>query len=353
MSPKLESLLAAADQCAASDLLLHEDRPALLRISQEWREIEGGNLETSVLEDLWREVGAAPGALEHDAALNSVTGRYRVNCFRQLGKRGAALRRVRNEVPPLDQLDLPAELLQRWLTRKGGLILVCGPTGSGKSTTLAASLSWLNDTEALHVVTIEDPVEFIFTDRSSRFTQRELGIDTHSFSEGLRRALRQSPDVILIGEIRDSETAISAMQAAETGHLILSTLHVNRAADAMERLEYLVGDKDRQLLRALLSGELIGVVCQRLIPALDGGIAVALEYFSNQGLVSKLLLEARTEELTDLIEQGDGREALSFNRSLKQLVTAGRISNQVALSHSPAPEELQRMLRGISSGSRG
>ncbi|HEY5791833.1 MAG TPA: ATPase, T2SS/T4P/T4SS family [Chthoniobacterales bacterium] len=350
----LASLLAAAETSAASDLLLHEGRPARLKIAREWREIEGDPVDAAILDEIWRETQAPADAREYDAALASPAyARFRVNCFRQLGKRGAALRRVRTEIPPMEELHLPADLLRAWLRRRSGVILVCGPTGSGKSTTLAACLSWLNRTSALHVVTLEDPVEFVFADQGCRFTQRELGIDTGSFAGGLRSALRQSPDAILIGEIRDSETTLSAMQAAETGHLILSTLHVNRAAEAVERLEYLAGDRDRPLLRALLAANLIGVICQRLIPANDGTTTAALEYFSNQGLVGKLLLEARTAELTDLVEQGDGREALSFNQSFRRLVSDGTLTAETALAHSPAPAELQRIFRGISGGSRG
>lgn len=349
----LDSLLAGADACGASDLLLHEGRTPRLKVAREWREMETAAVDTATLDELWAAVEAPKDCHEFDAALNSAAyGRFRVNCFRQLNRRGAALRRVQTAIPDMGELHLPTELLQAWLQRRDGVILICGPTGSGKSTTLAAALSWLNQTTARHVITLENPVEFVFSDQGCRFTQRELGIDTADFAGGLRSALRQAPDVIFIGEIRDGETALSAMQAAETGHLILSTLHVTRAAEAIERLEFLVGENDRSLLRALLAANLIGIICQRLVPTESGETTVVLEYFSNVGLVQKLLQDTRTAELADLVERGNGRDAQSFNQAFRQLVDRGILSTETALSHSPDPGELQRILRGISGGGR-
>ncbi len=166
------------------------------------------------LSALRRACGATEEAKDHDSSFTSAEGiRFRVNLLRQLGRHAAVLRRIRSDIPDLETLGLPAEVLREWIARKSGLVLICGPTGSGKSTTLASCLEWMNQALCRHVVTIEDPIEYLFANRQCLFTQREVGIDTPSFAEGLRRSLRQSPDVILVGEIRDAETAMTAAQA--------------------------------------------------------------------------------------------------------------------------------------------
>ena len=252
----------------------------------------------------------------------------------------------------METLGIPAELLRDWITRPSGLILVCGPTGSGKSTTLASSLQWLNENVSRHVITIEDPIEYIFSNRMALFTQREVGIDTPSFAEGLRRSLRQNPDVILVGEIRDAETAMTAIQACETGHLVLATLHSSNCVDAIERLQLLFPPAARDSVRRTLSGQLLGILCQRLLSGLRAGVVVAAEYFSNIGAMRKYIADGKMPDLVYAIGRSDPRSAQSFLASVSQLVQTQRVSEEVAVASSDNPQELLRALRGISSSSQ-
>jgi len=346
----LESICAAAEQCGASDVLLHQGRVPFVRMGGRLVALEASCLDRSFFEDLWRQVGAGENVLDFDTSFVSEGGvRFRVNLLTSLGRRGAVLRRIPAEIPVLDSLGVPSEVLQEWGGSRSGLILVCGAAGSGKSTTLAALLDWMNSTVARHVVTIEDPIEFAFTDRQCLFTQREVGIDTPSFGEGLRRALRQNPDVIFIGEIRDAGAATTALQASETGHLVLATLHSATAPEAVERLETLFPPEARDGIRRTLAAQLLGILCQKLLPAVDGSQALAVEFLTNVGAPTKYLAEGRIPELADAINRGDGHTTRGFLSSLASLVRDGRLNEDTALSAASSPQELQRILRGVVS----
>ena len=259
------------------------------------------------------------------------------------------MRPIKTQIPSLEELGLPVDLLISWLQHSSGLVLVTGPTGSGKSTTLASCLNWLNHHEARHIVTIEDPIEYLFEPVLGIFTQREVGIDTTSFAEGLRRSLRQSPDVILLGEIRDSASAITALQAAETGHLVLATLHSSNVLDSLERLARLFEVRERDGVLQVLSQQLVGILCQRLVVGEPEGRAVVVEHFENHAVTRKWILEGKFRELADLVGRGDNPANAPFLKSLVALVRAGRISEATALQCAANPHELQRELRGISA----
>jgi pilus retraction protein PilT len=352
-SETMEALCKAAEAYEASDLLLHEGRPPLLRISGSLRMLEFAPLQRAFFEALRKACGAVEDAKDYDSSFTSAEGvRFRVNLLRQLGRQAAVLRRIRSDIPDLETLGLPAEVLRDWITRKSGLVLVCGPTGSGKSTTLASCLEWMNQVLCRHIVTIEDPIEYLFTNRQCLFTQREVGIDTPSFAEGLRRSLRQTPDVILVGEIRDAETAATAAQASETGHLVLSTLHSSNCTDAIERLQFLFPAPSRDGIRRTLAAQLLGVLCQRLLPGTDGGMIVAAEYFSNIGVMRKYIVDGKMAELTDAIARSPAESAQSFVVSISKLVIDRLVSEEVAASSSDNPQELTRALRGISSSAQ-
>jgi pilus retraction protein PilT len=349
----MESLCKAAEAYEASDLLLHEGRPPLLRISGGLTALESAPLDGAFFNALRRACGAAEDAKDHDSSFTSAEGiRFRVNLLRQLGRHAAILRRIRSDIPDLETLGLPAEVLREWIARKSGLVLICGPTGSGKSTTLASCLEWMNQALCRHVVTIEDPIEYLFANRQCLFTQREVGIDTPSFAEGLRRSLRQSPDVILVGEIRDAETAMTAAQASETGHLVLSTLHSSSCTDAVERLQFLFPAPSRDGVRRTLAGQLLGILCQRLLPAIGGGMIVAAEYFSNVGAMRKYIVDGRTADLADGINRSSAETARSFISSISKLVIDQLVSEEVATAAADNPQELSRALRGISSSAQ-
>jgi twitching motility protein PilT len=352
LSPLLEDLLRAAVESGASDLILHSGRVAMARVEGQLVPVESASMTDADLDTLWAACGAEAGAKDFDAGMTTAAGaRFRVNLLRHLGSRAAVLRRIRSDVPPLESLGLPVELLREWAVRKSGVVLVSGPTGSGKSTTVASILGWLNDTAPRHIVTIEDPVEFVFKPQQALFTQREVGIDTPSFAEGLRRSLRQNPDVIFLGEIRDAESALTAIQAAETGHLVFATLHASTCADVISRLELLFAEEDREGIRRTLAGQLLGVLCQRLLPARDGSRCLLCEYFSNIGSSRRIIAEGRMEDLQDFVSRGDPRNARSFSTSMVELIRLGQIEEATALENSDRPQELLRLLRGIHSSS--
>jgi len=334
----------------ASDLILHEGEPLALRINGAIARVDAESVAPEVFDALWTACGGAPETLDRDAAfLSASSERFRVNLFRNLGRRGAVLRHIRSEIPELDNLGVPAPLLREWLTRQSGIILVTGPAGSGKSTTLAACLEHINESSSRHIVTIEDPIEFVFRDNASVFTQREVGIDTATFSDGLRQALRQAPDVLFIGEIRDPDSAVATIHASETGHLVLATIHGSDTADALERMSQLLPEAERRMLSRVFAAQLVGVLAQRLLPTLSGGYRLAVEYFANVGAARTYIEENRPGGLRDLVERSPDDTARSMLNSIAALCQSGEVSEAVALSSVDRPNELSRLLRGITS----
>jgi twitching motility protein PilT len=255
--------------------------------------------------------------------------RFRVNGFRQRGAISFAFRVIPSEIPSFDQLHLPAGV-RRLAAEHRGLILVTGATGSGKTTTLAAMLDHINRTRRQHIVTIEDPIEILHADRGCIVNQREIGLDTVSFEQALRRVLRQDPDIILIGELRDTETAHTALQAAESGHLVFSTLHTIDAAESLGRMIEFFPPAKQQQIRSILAGTLRGVVSQRLIPSIAGGRVPAVEVMVTNARIQDLIRENRPDEITDAIEAGEYYEMQSFSSSLIELVLDGSIERGVA-----------------------
>ena len=255
--------------------------------------------------------------------------RFRVNGFRQRGAISFAFRVIPSEIPSFAKLGLP-QGVHRLAEERRGLVLVTGATGSGKTTTLASMLDHVNRTRRQHIVTIEDPIEILHPDRGCIVNQREVGLDTQSFESALRRVLRQDPDVILIGELRDTETAHTALQAAESGHLVFSTLHTIDAAETIGRMiEYFPPAKQQQI-RSILAGTLRGVVSQRLLPRADGGRVPAVEVMVTNARIQDLIRENRPDEITDAIAAGEFFEMKSFAQSLIELVLRGDVDRDVA-----------------------
>jgi pilus retraction protein PilT len=346
---ELNLLCRSAVAANASDLLLHEGAVPRIRVAGAVQPLGDTRLLPSDFDRFWAEWHADPDCLDHDTSYISADNfRFRVSLLRQLGRRAAVLRWIRSDVRSIEDLALPAPLLDEWISRRNGIILVTGPTGSGKSTTLAACLERLNQSAALHIVTIEDPIEFVFTPRLSVFTQREIGIDTPGFAEGLRHALRQSPDVIFIGEIRDSDSAATAVHAAETGHLIRATVHGAGAADAIERVERLFPVAERESLRKVFAAQVIGVFAQRLLPAKQGGVIPAVEFFTNIGATRNYIERNRLGELSNFIDRSDGSSAAGLMQNIAALCRAGLVTEEAASAAVDSPAELSRVLRGIS-----
>ena len=347
----IELYCRAADEYKASDLILHVGEPPIVRVSGSVTPMEAPPLSLPDMMAFRAYCDVPKEATDHDASFVSAGGiRFRVNFHRQLGEEAAVLRRITGTPPDIDALGVPSGILKKMAGRRSGIIIVSGPTGSGKSTTLAALLEWVNKNMERHIITIEDPIEFVFHRDRSLFTQRAVGLDTPSFAEGLRRSLRQAPDIILVGEIRDALTASVALQAAETGHLVLTTLHASDVGEVLERLMAFFPAGEREGHLHVLSGQLLCVLCQKLLPGCDGGMVLACEYMTNEGFATEAIREGDISTLRDLLSTADEKESRDFLRSLHLLVSAGILSEEVALSAATHPAELRRKLRGIETG---
>ncbi len=271
-------------------------------------------------------------------------GRFRGNAFFQKNAVGIALRAISAEVKTIAELNLPP-ILEMFARKKQGFFLVVGPVGHGKSTTLASMVDLINSERAEHIITIEDPIEYLFHSKKSIIDQREAGIDTKNFKTGLQTAFRQDVDVIMIGEMRDLETISAAVTAAETGHLVLSTLHTNNASQTIDRIiDSFPGDQQSQI-RIQLAGSLLGIFSQRLVPRVSGGLIPAYELLINNNAVSSLIRERRTYEIDVVIETGTKDGMIDMNRCLMDLVRKGEITADNALSYSFSPKGLERMLQ--------
>ena len=346
----LESLCESCLQAGASDLFLREGTTPFIRLGDQLIGIETEPTHEELFNYLWSVCGAKPEASDHDASFVTRSGlRFRVNLHRQLGVRGAVLRNIKTNIPSMEELGLPVALLQKWFSRPSGLILVTGSTGTGKSTTMAAGLEWLNQTATRHIITIEDPVEYLFQENLCRFTQREVGADTPTFAEGLRRALRQSPDIILLGEIRDAASASTALQAAETGHLVLASLHSSSAAEAVERLHRIFSPEEREDASALLAAQLVGVFTQQLLPGLNKKLFLVGEHFENQAATRQWIRKGGGTELVDFMQNSQSPENQSMTTSLVQAYRDGNVSHEAALAAAPVVDEFRRASMGISS----
>ena len=294
--------------------------------------------------DTWRATGSTDAALHLDGL-----GRFRLNAYRQLGEPAVVLRRISQEAPSLDALELPAESLKKLASRKRGLILVTGIAGSGKSTTLGGMIQHMNESIERHIVTLEDPVELLFSEKRCVISQREVGTDCPNFREGLRHALRQSPDVILIGEMRDSETVTAALDATETGHLVMSTLHTVNAPQTVERILSFYPSEQHVQVRQRMADNLAGVLSQRLIPRSGGkGMIPAFELMLSTPHIRELLAEGNIGEIGRVIESGTERGLISFNMCLRRLVQERKADVNDALAASDRPEELILALRGFT-----
>ena len=356
---KMEDLLIEMVERDASDLFIKAGSPPNLRIdgaivSMDYSDLSPVDTEgfaKSIMSEIqWRTFNEVP---EIDLALGvSGLGRFRVNCFRQRSSIGMVFRHISNPEFSFDDLNLPT-VVRELAERKRGLTMVTGMTGAGKSTTLAAMINHINDTRKCHIITVEDPIEFLHQDKTAIVNQREVGSDTMNFRDALRHVLRQSPDVILIGEMRDLETIQTAVMASETGHLVFSTLHTTDATQTIERvINYFPAYLHNQI-RMELSLCVNGIICQRLLPHKTGhGRVPALEIMVNTPTIKKLLLEGRTLEIIKHISDGEYYGMQTFNQSLVGLLQANKIAYEVALTFATSPEELRLSVEGLETGTR-
>ena len=359
MTIKLEDLLRIMVQEGASDLILKTGGLPAIRQGGVVRFISDQALPAeflrsyvdklvgkSRLED-FKEHGSIDRALSIDGI-----GRFRCNVFRQGGQLSMVFRHVKKDIPSFKDLHLPIDPLKRLCELRRGLVLATGVAGSGKSTTLASMIESINRHNARHIITIEDPIEFQYEDKQSIVSQREIGTDAPDFHQAMRQALRQAPDVILIGEMRDRETVEAAINAAETGHLVFSTLHTVNAVQTVERIIAFFEPHQHALIRLQLALNLAGVISLRLISLRDGsGLLPACELLINTPTVRDYLNEGRTRELPKALAEGQYYGTMTFNQSLIRLYEAGNITYEDALANSDNPDELKLQMRGISKGS--
>ena len=349
MNPALIHLIRDAFSGGATDVFLVADEAPRIRVGGDVEVLHPGPIPASGIEEFWHACGVDPEQHhEADVSWRIPEGRrLRVNLYHTLGRTAAVLRPIRNDVPGLADLGLPADLLQSWLQRRYGLILVTGPTGSGKSTTVASCLHWINRHMARHIVTLEDPIEYLFENDRSFFSQREIRQDSDSFATALRSALRQSPDVLFLGEIRDAETAVTALQAAETGHLVISTLHSSSVVETIDRFAHLIRSESSGALN-LLASQLVGIISQQLLPRLGGGLFPALEYLQNEAATRRWILEHKLPELQDHLHKSGSRDNCSLLSYLVESVKQGFLDTDTARSACPRPQDFDRAMRGIS-----
>ena len=359
MSIDFLEVVGKAIESGASDVILKTGSPPALKLTgrvvfQGSDALSPENM-AGILQTVApaRSLEALHESGDADFAWQSPAGiRFRVNAFRQCGEASLVMRRVSSSVPSFVDLHLPEGPLEKLAGLSRGLVFVTGVTGSGKSTTLASIVEHVNTHRDDHVITLEDPVEYRFSDRRCLIQQREIGMDTQSWITGLRSAMREAPDVVLIGEIRDQETMEAALAAAETGHLVLSSLHTLNAIQTVERALTFFPPSQHQLVRYMLSTLLEGVVSQRLLPNASGsGMVPAVEILLGTPRVRELLRNGQSADLEQAIEEGAGHYGTcSFNQSLRSLLEADLISIEDALRASDRPDDLKLALRGVVRG---
>ncbi|HVX56165.1 MAG TPA: type IV pilus twitching motility protein PilT [Candidatus Saccharimonadales bacterium] len=350
--PRIEILLDEVVKKKASDLHLQVGLPPILRIDGSLTPVPGADVldeeavETlvfSILDEDQKQVLLKDKEFDFSFAYGDL-GRFRVNAFHERGNLAAAMRLIPNDILTIEQLGLPA-VVNKFADYPRGLVLVTGPTGSGKSTTLASLVQKINQEKALHIITIEDPIEYTHKSQKSVVVQREVHYDTYSFSAALRSALREDPDVVLIGEMRDLETIASAITIAETGHLVFATLHTNSAAQSIDRMIDVFPPHQQPQIRAQLANILMAIVSQRLIPAIGGGRIAAAEILTATPAVRNIIREGKSHQLEAVIQTGAEFGMQSMDKTLVSLVHAGTITYDEARNFAVDLDELDRLMR--------
>ncbi|MCP4591584.1 MAG: PilT/PilU family type 4a pilus ATPase [bacterium] len=360
VAARMDKYFRSVVKMRASDLHLKAGTEARVRLDGRIRSLQTEPFTSQVLEEMLREI-LSPEQLaafeEHgacDFARQVGENRFRINAFRQRGLTSVAARRIPKEILSYAELNLPV-VLERLADHRQGLILLTGITGSGKSTTIASMIQQINEQRACHIVTIEDPIEYVYEDRKAFVNQREIGLDVADFHSALKYLMRQDPDVVLIGELRDHETFAAALQAAESGHLCFGTIHASSCAGAITRMLELFPEDARALVRSSLEFNLQAIICQKLLPGdqEDVPLIPAVEIMIANSTVRKLIGEGRDKDINGVIKNSYNEGMIDFTESLRRLVETEMISAKVAYEHAPNPEELKMRLKGISVSSGG
>jgi twitching motility protein PilT len=363
MNEIFDRVLQAARKLGASDVHLKVGLPPVFRIRGALRTLKDVPPMTSEVVmtfamNIMNETIHEKFMRDHEVDLAYATPdglRYRVNVFRQRGETGMVMRVIAGDIPPFERLNLPTRV-RDLAHEQRGLILITGITGTGKSTTMASLLNLINFERAAHVITIEDPIEYVFRDHRSVINQRELGFDTNTFSAALRSALRQDPDVVFVGEMRDLETIQTALLAAETGHLVFSTLHTMDAQETINRIVQMFPPAQQNAVRLQLAAILTGIVSQRLLPRADGrGMIPAVEILINTPRIRDMISDSnRTHEIVDALKEGAHPYGMvSFDQSLTELVQRQLVTYEMAVAAASNPDDFALYFRGVSSGQQG
>ena len=362
--PRLNKYFKAVMKLKTSDLHLKAGLPAIARVKGDLRPLQGGPLTGEQIRDgifeiltekqraHYEERGAVDFA--YDVGPPGDADRFRVNAFQQRGKMSVAARRVSREIRNFAELYLP-ESLEKVTHYHQGMVLLAGITGSGKSTTIAAMIDHINQRDPVHIVTVEDPIEYLFTDKRAVINQREIGIDVLDFHDALKYLMREDPDIVLIGEMRDVETFGAAVHAAETGHLVFGTIHASSAAQTISRLLDLFEPEERRQVRQALEFNLKAIICQKLVPSVKEGVPLvpAVEIMFTNASIRKLMREERDNEIVDVIRASYADGMVDFTEHLRRLVESGFIDHPTAYEAAPNPDELRMALKGIKGRRAG
>jgi len=349
----IQELLAETARLDASDLHIIAGFPPTLRIVDKLHPVEGTSVLTpaeteslilSIVSPSQKELFLANKELDFSIGLPQ--GRFRVNIYHQRGSVAGAFRHISSTIRSIESLGLPP-ILYEFTKLRQGFVLVTGPTGEGKSTTLAAMIQHINQTRGLHVITIEDPIEYMYPAGLSLISQREMHEDSHSWAVALRSVLREDPDVVLVGEMRDYETIAAALTVAETGHLVFATLHTNSASQTVDRIIDVFPEGQQQQIRFQLANTLEGVVSQRLVPALSGGRIAVCEVMTGIPAVRSIIRDGKTNQLDNVILTSSEFSMMTLEMSLAKAVMEGKISIDVASSYAIRPEDLGKMIKRI------
>ncbi len=360
-TPRLHKYFSAMVKAQASDLHFKTNSPPHMRRNTRLNPVKGEPLSAEdilamaeeILSEKQRAFFHETGSIDVAEELDG-SDRFRINIYRQRGSVSISVRRVSRLIPTFEELNLPPQI-RRIAEFHSGLVLVAGITGAGKSTSIAAMLEHINQTRPCHIVTIEDPIEYLYDDRKALIDQREVGIDVPNFESALKYLMREDPDVVLIGEMRDRETFQAALQAAETGHLVFGTIHSSGASSTIGRILDLYPEASRDLARQSLGFNLRAIICQRLLPCLVEGIdrVPAVEILLINPSARQLLEEGRDAELLEVIRSSEHEGMQDFTKSLLQLIEKDYVEPKVAYEVAPNPDELKMMLKGISSSRAG
>ncbi|MCE5186466.1 MAG: PilT/PilU family type 4a pilus ATPase [Planctomycetaceae bacterium] len=356
-APEIEKLFRVVIKADASDLHLKVGMAPKIRIHSKLKSTTADPLTAEKIEQMVFEIMSEDqkqqflrkGQLDFAYQVGDMD-RFRINAFRQRSYISLAARRISGRIPPFESLHVPP-VVEKIADSHDGLILVVGPTGSGKSTTIASMIDHVNRNTACHIVTIEDPIEFLHVDKKAIVSQREVGIDVINYDDALRSLVRQDPDVVLVGEMRDRETLTAAMRAAETGHLVFGTLHSNNCAQTIQRILDLYPEEERDLIRQTFALTVRAIIAQQLLPGIRPDVKriPAVEIMINTPIVRKLISEERESDLSTAIRAGEGEGMQDFTDSLRKLVEDEYIDLKVALQYAPNVEELKMALKGIRS----